>query len=70
MSDEDVPHDSAPPRPERPPLLEYPSKPNPSDLDTEPWSQVGRAMAVVFGILLALMTIAGALCGVLSRGCG
>ena len=57
--------------PHKPPLLDYPSRPtHPPELDTEPWSEVGRALAVVFGVMLALFLIFVAICGVLPRGCG
>jgi hypothetical protein len=55
--------------PSRPPLLDYPSAPSPDDLGTERWSEVGRAMAIVFGFLILLFVIGFGLCGVVLRGC-
>ena len=59
-----------PPPAPKPPLLDYPSVPTkPAELDTESWSEIGRAMVIVFGIGLALFTIGFGVCGVMFRGC-
>ena len=60
----------APPAPTRPPLLDYPTPPPPPELDTERWSEVVRALLIVFGVLGALFFIGFGFCGVLLRGCG
>jgi hypothetical protein len=54
------PHDA-------PPLLDYS---HPSEIDSEPWPNMLRAFAVVFGALLFLFVIFFGLCGVLGHGCG
>lgn len=59
-----------PPPPAKPPLLDYPSRPTePEELDTERWSEIGRAMGIVFGFMLLLFVIGFGICGVLFRGC-
>ena len=75
VSPDDAPPDpsppSLPPRDDKPPLLEYPSRPpGGAELDTESWTQVGGALAKVFGVILGLFVIGALLCGVLPRGCG
>jgi hypothetical protein len=68
MSVED---DDNKPDSDKPPLLDYPPIPlQPEDRDTESWSEVARAMLVVFGVLAFLFFITFGLCGVFSRGCG
>jgi hypothetical protein len=67
----DDPHDDRPPTPPaKPPLLDYSSRPIDPELDSERWSEVFRAMLVVFGVLGALFLIGFGFCGVLMRGCG
>ena len=69
MSDEQ-PSDRPPSPSKKPPLLDSPSRPAKSDdLDTERWSDVARAMLVVFGFLAILFVIGFGACGVLLRGC-
>jgi hypothetical protein len=60
-----------PPDPEKPPLLDYPS-PDTEDHygETESWSEVGRAMLVVFGVMGLFFFITFGLCGVFAHGCG
>ena len=57
------------PESEYPPILDYPTPPQPDEIDTEPWPQVLRAMLIVFGILGAGSIIFFGFCGVLVRGC-
>jgi hypothetical protein len=52
------------------PLLDYPSLPTPAEPEGESWSEVFRALLVVFGFLGVLLFISFGLCGVLARGCG
>ena len=67
--DDDGP--DTPPAPEgKPPLLDYPSLPPPAEPEGERWSEVFRALLVVFGFLGLLFFIAFGVCGVLARGCG
>jgi hypothetical protein len=69
MPDDDPPK-PAPPPPDKPPLLDYPSRPQTPELDSEPWPQVIRAGLIVFGILGFLAFIFYGLCGGLVGGCG
>lgn len=65
----DVPPPQPPPAAPKPPLLEYPSPPAERELDSEPWSEVLRALLIIFGVLGALFLIGFGFCGVLMRGC-
>jgi hypothetical protein len=56
---------------DRPPLLDYPGPLTEGEFgETEPWSEVGRALVIVFGVLGFLFFITFGLCGVFARGCG
>jgi hypothetical protein len=75
MPDDESPeHPSPPPEsaplPCKPPLLDYPSLPPPAEPEGERWSEVFRALLVVFGFLGLLFFISFGVCGVLARGCG
>jgi hypothetical protein len=67
------PPDDAPPQalpPSPPPLLDYPSPAPPPDPGTERWSEVLRALLIVFGALAVLFFGGFGVCGLLGRGCG
>jgi hypothetical protein len=61
-----------PPTPvDKPPLLDYPSAVSgPEEGETESWSEVGRALLIVFGVLALMFLITFGLCGVFAQGCG
>jgi hypothetical protein len=62
--------DRPPPPPAKPPTLDYPSYTPPGDRDTERWSEVARALFIVFSVLGLLFFLGFGACGVLLRGCG
>ena len=68
----DPPPEPPPPPPKAPlpPLLEYPSPRPPSELETERWGDVARAVLIVFGSLAFLFFGVFGFCGLLGRGCG
>jgi hypothetical protein len=60
-----------PPASDKPPLLDYPSSiTHPDEGETGSWSEVGRALLVVFGVLGLMFLITFGLCGVFAHGCG
>ena len=56
--------------PDKPPLLEYPSRPIAPEPDSESWSEIVRATLIVFAFLGFLLFISFGFCGILGRGCG
>jgi hypothetical protein len=60
-----------PAAPDKPPLLDYPGPVSEGEFgETESWSQVARALLVVFGVLGLMFLITFGLCGVFAHGCG
>jgi hypothetical protein len=71
MADDDpVDHPPPPPPPAKPPLLDYPTPAPPGERETESWSEVVRALGVIFGVIGLLFFLSFGICGVLLRGCG
>jgi hypothetical protein len=68
-ADRDGPDHQPPPSSDKPPLLDYPSVPVPPDRDTERWSEVARALLVIFGVIGTLFFVVFGVCGGLARGC-
>jgi hypothetical protein len=70
MSESNGDPERPPPAPAKPPLLDYPTPAPPDERDSERWSEVARALLIVFGVIGLLFFIAFGVCGVLGRGCG